>query len=223
MTVIKMNWRNKATWLLLVFGLSFLENRSINAERISAGNQEDKLLGFAQKTSETASQTLVTVGTLVVRFDGFGKQIAAAQKSNNATAVAQLEKEKDKTKTQLLLSLAYGMYPQLWGTGGRWKQDSETAYVKATVTHDRNLTTAFNQERSNQVRPLLATAAYLYEQLLEQIPPNERTEDNKKTSLIFAKSEAGEMLSDSDVYSVAYSLKTLADTVSKKLSAAAKD
>jgi len=105
MTISEIGPLHKAVWLILVFALMFLENKSIDKDRTQAKADQDAAFAIARKTAGDVTDTLTNLGLLGIQLDRVKTDLLEAQKNGNAKQIEQFKTEKKALQKQLLIAM----------------------------------------------------------------------------------------------------------------------
>ena len=221
MTTWEMKAQHKAVWLLLVFFLAFLENKSIDKERGQANADQKADFALAQSTSNTASQILTTEFVLEARIDTLNRDLQAARRANNPQRVAALETKKNEAQKQLVLSMTPGIIAALENEWRKCNDDDirfEDVLMSFPMDSKKRDDTRKQREDSRQecsqhAIPLLVSGDYVREGLLATLPNHIPTQEDRVAAAIFSQALAGKYIEYPDLHAAASYLHRLLETV----------
>jgi len=168
-------------------------------------------------TDVTNTTTLVTtfgiltpqINSLNARVVDLDKKIEAAKGNPERIATLQaqaaaLQEQSDAASRQVLLAMVPGVSEQLRDLQFQWERENETiiqqfyaAFARAK-DKERELRSEQVRKRSDldrsysaRIRPVLITADYLRQLLLNRLPPSDLTEQDKRVATMIADFFAG--------------------------------
>jgi hypothetical protein len=208
---------------------------SVNQRR-QATSQMGTLLSDADTLVSNTNTLVSNTNTVVLmvpevselksRVADLDKKLQAARGNPQLIATLQAEKEDaqaqaQETSKQLLLATVPGIAGQMYDIGDRWNHDDDHLVTNSRQAQEPNEVTEkkaadLSRGYSIQIQPLMATADYLRQQLLEQLPSSSQTDEDRKESVVFAKAVAGDTISPHELMSAATYLHRLSQRVSAK-------
>ena len=164
------------------------------------------LVATATQTAITTNQTANSLGVYLPQLEEMNSHIAAIDKrlktANDPRIIAdlqaqkaQLQKQADTASKQLLLATVPGIARQLREIAHTWNMYDEKATLPIGLTpgEKSQRRSEVAKRYSDQARPVMLTAEYLRQQLLERLPSTQ-TDEDKKEAVVFAKVVAGESI-----------------------------
>lgn len=217
----------KAAGIVLIFTLAFLENKSIVQDRRNASTREVALWELAQKTASATTQTLTNVGLLGPQIADLNNQIGAADRNHDEKLVARLQMEKTKAQRQLLLAMVPGVSQEMSSLANRWWVESGSLTTQAAMEHSTDPAERHRQQQAlesqrlsltqkytEHLQPLMVTADYLRQRLLENLPVDKRdVVEDQRQAAVFAKVIANQPFNSGEVVGCATYLLTLSKKV----------
>jgi hypothetical protein len=112
----------KAASIVLIFALAFLENKSIQKDRLDAQQQARDLWKVANDTNLATAQNL----TRTIQIFGISGQILEAEKQHDPALIARLEAEKKTLQKQQLLAESAMVLREMDRLSEQWGHEDST-------------------------------------------------------------------------------------------------
>jgi hypothetical protein len=204
-------------------GVAFTIASGISTDR--SASEAKRTQAATQASLDTANGKLDSTHDQLTLAIGVLNDLAKRSPDPNVREVAeaavrmiQESKTQSSETTANLVNQARGQSRELSGVQANWQGAIEALNQERRAHPDRGneivaKQTALDAQQSSRVRPLMAAANTVREQLLQRLRPSERTDEDEKVGALFSETVAGRTINKDELFRASRYLSALADRV----------
>lgn len=211
----------KAFCVVLFFGLMWGEIWMVGKDRLAHEKSEKEARDFAQQQLSNASLLINGLTAANGLIAGLKRDLVNAKGNPQLVAslqaqIATAQENANNTSTELVIAMVPGISQQLFDIAQAWQLDDDKASLPQPLGSQ-----AERQQRMSAVtaryeysgKPLMVTANYLRQQLLQRLPLSDQNEEDTRQAAVFTKVVAGEPIGMSELFRASQYLKDLSKRI----------